>query len=164
MSGEPTHGAAARAAKAARLVVAAAVAGLGLGVGARLLMRLIALEAGLPGSYSLGGSVDVVLFGLLLGGPIAAGFWLIRPRLAWRRPFAGVALGTMLLALFALLPPASARSALAGTPDTPLFTLLGFGLLLIGWGAALELVARPARARSGRSRGGGGPAASPPER
>jgi hypothetical protein len=103
-------------------------------------MRVIVLEAGLPGSYSLGGSLEVVLFGLLLGAPLAAGFWLLRPQLPWRRPLGGLVLGGLLTALLAVVPPPSAASALAATPDTPLLTWLGFGLLLVAWAVALEAV------------------------
>jgi hypothetical protein len=122
------------------LLIGALIAGTVLGAAARLLMRLIAFEAGLPGFFSLGGSLEVVLFGVLVGAPLAAGFWLLRPRLRWRSPLPGLAFGVVLTLLLAALPPPSARSALAGTPDTPLLTWLGFGLLFTTWGAGLELV------------------------
>lgn len=121
-----------------RLVLRSVTAGLLLGVGARGLMRLIALEAGLPGSYSPGGSLEVVLFGLIIGAPVALGFQLIRPRIPLRRPLAGLALGSAMLLVLALWPPDSARSAFEGTPDTPGFTLVGFWLLFACWGAFLE--------------------------
>jgi hypothetical protein len=126
--------------RAFRLLIAALVAGTVLGVAGRLLMRFIAREAGLPGSFSTGGSLEVVLFGVLLGAPLAAGFWLLRPHLRVPRPLAGLGFGVVLTALLAVFPPPSGRSALANTPDTPLFTLLGFGLLLTLWGTALDLV------------------------
>jgi hypothetical protein len=125
---------------ASRLLIAALMAGTALGCAGRLLMRVIALESGLPGSYSLGGSLEVVLFGILLGAPLAAGFCLVRPWLRWSSPLPGLTLGLLLTALLAAFPPTSARSALAATPDTPIFTLVGFGLLFTAWGVALELL------------------------
>lgn len=113
-------------------------AGVGLGIAARVLMRVIALEAGLPGAYSFGGSFEVVLFGLIVGAPIALAFRLVRPRIPLRRPFAGLALGTVMTVVLALLPPASARSALQGTPDTPVLTFAGFWLLFTLWGIAVD--------------------------
>lgn len=78
---------------AIRMIAAAVAACAVLGLGARLLMRLIALEAGLRRHFSLGGSLEVVLFGVLLGAPVAAGFWLVRPRLRLPSPYAGLGLG-----------------------------------------------------------------------
>lgn len=121
-----------------RLLSAAGIAGTTLGIAGRVLMRIIAREAGLPGSYSLGGSLEVVLFGVFIGTPVALVFWLSRPRLHWRRPLPGVALGLLGTGLLATFPPPSARSALAATPDTPVFTWLGFGFLVTAWAVALD--------------------------
>ncbi len=122
-----------------RFVLAAVLAGIVLGVAGRLLMRLIALEAGLPPGYSTGGSLEVVAFGVLLGAPVAIVFWLVRSRISLLRPFAGLTLGTAMTIVLTLLPPPSAQSALAGTNDTPLITLFGFLVLFTAWGAGLEI-------------------------
>lgn len=125
-----------------RLLIAALLAGVLVGVAARLLMRLIAVQSGLAGEYTRHGTLAVVLFGTLVGGPLAAAFWLSRPRLPIRPPFAGLGLGALVTVLLILYPPPSARSALDATPDTPALTWLGFGLLLMAWGVALELMTR----------------------
>ena len=50
-----------------RFLPAAVLAGVALGVAGRLLMRLIAIEAGMSAAYSTGGSLEVVAFGVLAG-------------------------------------------------------------------------------------------------
>ena len=60
---------------AALWIVLAACAGLILGLGARLAMRVVAMQADVGPEFSLGGSVDVVLFGVMVGAPIALMFW-----------------------------------------------------------------------------------------
>lgn len=59
----------------------------------------------------------------------------------WRlgAPWAGVLTGLGFFAAFALLPPTSARSALAGTADPPILTALLFAGLFLLFGLALEL-------------------------
>ena len=127
---------------ATRLVAAAALAGLVLGVVGRIAMRWIALEAGLEGGGTWGGTVEVVAFGALIGTPVALIFLLVRPRIALRVPWAGVIGGIVFFALAVLLRPPSARSALSGTPDTPVFTALAFLIVLTGWMVGLDYLSR----------------------
>ncbi len=47
----------------ARMLVSSVACGLLLGVAARLVMRFVALEAGIPAAFSPGGSLEVVAFG-----------------------------------------------------------------------------------------------------
>jgi hypothetical protein len=122
----------------ARLVFMSAGAGLALGLAGRVLMRLIALESGLPGRFSPGGSLEVVAFGALIGAPVALVFWVARPRIRIPAPWAGSVLGLLLMGWFSLARPPAARSALAGTPDTPLLTWLGFLSVFVLWGTALD--------------------------
>lgn len=132
------HGERHGAARVVRMIGAGLAAGLVLGVAARFVMRIIALEAGRPGNFSLGGTVDVVAFGMLLGTPLAVLFWSVRSRLPVRRPLAGLVLGLLMFGVLALVPPPSARSAMAATPDTPLHTLLELAILLAVWGCAVD--------------------------
>jgi len=118
--------------------LAALIAGLGLGLGARIVMRVIAWSAGLPGSFSSGGSLEVVVFGALIGWPVGLTFYALRHRIRSRLPWPGLLLGGGLFLAFALVPPGSARSALAGTPDPPLLTGLLFLILFLLFGASLE--------------------------
>lgn len=120
---------------------AALIAGIVLGVDGRIVMRLVAVEAGVPGAFSPGGSLEVVAFGAMLGAPLALLFWRVLPRLAWPFPAAGLSFGGVVIGALTLLPPPAARSALAGTADTPLITGGLFALLFLLWGAVLELTA-----------------------
>jgi hypothetical protein len=114
--------------------------GVGLGLAARMIMRVVAWSAGLAGSFSTGGSFEVVLFGAMIGTPVAFGLLVIRERMTRRTRWLGRAVGGILFALFVLLPPESARSAMAATPDPPLLTVLLFGGLLFLFGWSLDLL------------------------
>ena len=76
-----------------RLFGSAIVAGLVLGAAGRAVMYFVALEAGEAAGFSLGGSVDVILFGALVGTPVALVFWLVRPRVPLPVPWFGVVWG-----------------------------------------------------------------------
>ena len=113
-----------------------------LGIAARLVMRLVAMESGLAGAFSVGGSLEVAAFGALIGAPVAWLFFVLRPRVKLRIPWAGVLCGLGVFLLFSLIPPPAARSALAATPDTPAATALAFAVLFVAWGWILEYVGR----------------------
>jgi hypothetical protein len=118
---------------------AALIAGLLLGVGARATMRLIAWTSGIRGAASWGGSLEVVLFGTLVGGPVALLFLAVRGRLPLvRPPWAGVVFGSLIFLVLALAPPPAAASALAQTADPPAITALLFWLLLALFGGGLD--------------------------
>lgn len=121
-----------------RMIAGSLVAGLTLGIAGRILMRIVALQSGVPSGFSIGGTGDVVAFGFLLGTPVSVVFWLLRPLVRVRRPLAGLLLGILVAGGFALLPPPSARSAMAATPDDPLSTVIEFAVLLALWGLALD--------------------------
>ncbi len=122
----------------ARRVVAALALGLALGVGARIVMRLIAHAAGLPGSFSWGGSIEVVLFALLISAPVALLFFAVRGRVRAEARWPGPATGAACFAVLAAWPPPSARSALEAADDPPaLAAALFLGLFLL-FGAGLE--------------------------
>jgi len=121
-----------------RYLAFATLAGVGLGACARIAMRFVALESGGEGGFSLGGSLEVVAFGALIGIPIAIGFGWIRARVRMPPPWFGLATGILIFAVLATFPPPSARSALFDTPDTPLFTALTFAALFAAFGVVLE--------------------------
>lgn len=119
------------------------LAGLGLGLGARIVVGLIAaVDPGLA-RPTWQGSVDLILFGTLVG--VVAGM----PYLVWRgarggvRLWVGAAWGGVLALGAALLVPAAARGALAelGFSGRILSHAL-FTVLFVGWGTGLETVAR----------------------
>jgi hypothetical protein len=116
----------------------AIAAGIALGAAARIVMRLIALNAGSVEDFSWGGTIEVVVLAVAIGTPIALFFLALRSHLEWPKPWGGVALGTSLFAATALRPLPSAQSALAGTADSPLATAALFAALWIGYGLLLE--------------------------
>jgi hypothetical protein len=127
----------------------AASAGAVLGVAARVAMRLVALQAGIPSEFSLGGSIEIVLFGAILGAPVALAFWACRRY--WRLPAgSGVLLTLGLFAILALWPTPAARGALAATNDAPAVTAVIFGAAFVVYGVALEMLWRfiPSRVSS----------------
>ena len=134
----------------ARLLTASVVSGIVLGIAARLVMRFIALESGIPGSYSLGGSLEVAAFGAMLGTPLAFAFLMLRLRVSMKAPWVGLLFGLIVFTMLSILRPPSAQSALAGTPDTPLSTALAFALLFAVWGIGLDLVSRRILPNKGR--------------
>jgi hypothetical protein len=123
-----------------RVAAAGAVAGTVLGVLGRLAMAALAVVGGGAPRFSLGGSFEVVAFGLLVGVPAAAVFALWLRFAPGRDLLKGLAFGLALFALLLLLPPPAARSAAAGAPAVVLRTAVAlfaavfaaYGLLL-GW-------------------------------
>jgi hypothetical protein len=119
----------------------AAGAGVALGIAARIAMRIVALQADAPPAFSLGGSVEIVLFGAMLGAPVALVFWMCRRR--WRLPSgSGVVLALGLFAILAARPSPAARGALAATDDAPFVTAMIFGAAFAAYGLVLELLWR----------------------
>jgi hypothetical protein len=91
--------------------------------------------------FSIGGSLEVVAFGAILGAPVALAFWAARRR--WRLPHgAGVAVSLLLFAVLAIFQPPSASSALGGTPDSPVATGLLFAAAFGSYGLLLDLLWR----------------------
>lgn len=128
----------------------AVLAGALLGAASRIAMRMVAVEAGVTPGFSLGGSLEVVAFGIIVGAPSALVYWTARRN--WPLPrWAGVVAGMLLCASLVLLEPPAARSALEATPDTPIVTALLFVMAFAVYGAALDVLWRW-KARFGRIR------------
>ena len=128
-----------RAALVVRMLAEALVAGALLGAMARMAMRLLAWLAGGEGGFSRGGSVEIVVFGALLGAPVALAVFALRRWRGWSHPWVGVwtALALYLAAL--ARPSPSAQSALAASP-LPEWAILGvFGLVFVAFGAWIDL-------------------------
>lgn len=122
-------------------VASALCAGVVLGVAARVAMRLVALEADVRPAFSLGGTTEIVLLGVIVGSPTALIFWVCRQRC--RMPAsAGVIAALALFALLAARPTPAARSALRATPDTPIATVVAFAAAFLIYGIALEVLWR----------------------
>jgi hypothetical protein len=125
-----------------RLMLISCVCGAFLGVAARVTMRFVALEAGVAPAFSLGGSLEVVAFGALIGAPVALLFLGIRSQVHGWHPWLGVLCGASLFGVLSAIPPPAARSALSATQDTPAASAAAFGVLFVAWGWMLESVAR----------------------
>lgn len=108
-------------------------------------MRFIALESGLPGGFSFGGTLEVVAFGTMVGAPATLIFLRLRPRFATRIRWPGAFVGLCLFGGLLVFRPSAATSALEGTPDAPAVTFLVFAVVLLTWGLALEQVGRSMR-------------------
>jgi hypothetical protein len=139
-------------ARLAGYVIRAIAAGLLLGVGGRVVMRAIALLAGLAPESSLGGSLEVILFGCVLGVPVALVFFALRTRAEPGAWWPGLATGVALGIGITLIPPGPARGALAGTPIHPGIAIALFLGLFAIYGLLLELLWRwPRRTAHGVS-------------
>jgi hypothetical protein len=125
----------------ARWLLLATCAGVTLGVAARIGMRLIAMQADVSPGFSLGGSLEVVVLGTMVGAPLALIFWACR---YWLRmpAWAGPVMALLVFAAVAVQQPPAARSALRDTPDTPLVTAAVFAAVFAVYGLALEAIWR----------------------
>lgn len=93
----------------------------------------------MAGGFSSGGSLEVILFGAMVGVPVALVTWSCRSK--WRLPiWFGTIVGLVLFFLLAMFQPSAARSALGGTPDKPLWTALLFAAAFVSYGALLDAI------------------------
>ena len=122
-----------------------------LGLAARLSMRFVALESGMAGAFSFGGSLEVIVLGIMIGAPLALLFLTMRRHVAMPAPFAGVLYGVAVFSFLTLVPLPAARSALASTPDPPSATAGAFGLVFVAWGIALEFLSSHVEKRARQS-------------
>jgi ABC-type polysaccharide/polyol phosphate export permease len=116
-----------------------------LGIGGRLVMSLIAWRAGIPVGYTVGGTLEVIMTGVLfgLGGGLIYATLVAVARSD--RPAVGAAFGALYFAALVLYPPPAARSAAAGVPQQRVLVLLAFGALFVAYGVTLAALMRRAR-------------------
>jgi len=62
-------------------VLAGLLAGLVAGIVARIDMRIVALSAGMPPTFTVGGSLNIALIGAILGAPFGMAFAFVKPYL-----------------------------------------------------------------------------------
>lgn len=120
-------------------VVESVLAGLLLGVGARVAMRVLAWLSGAAGGYSSGGSVEIVIFGALVGTPVALAVFTLRQWRRWRHGWVGLWTALLLFAALAAMPSPSARSALAASPLSGATILLVFAAVFVVFGLWIDL-------------------------
>lgn len=128
------------------LLAASIVAGVLLGAAARVAMRWVAIDAGLDPGFSIGGSIEVLAFGVLIGSPVALGLGAAACR--WRLPHgSGLAAASALLIVLSVVPPPAARSAIATVPDSMGQALAVFAGAFLLYGLSLELLVHRCRKR-----------------
>ncbi len=116
----------------------ALVAGFLLGCGARVAMRALSWLAGTPAEFSSEGSVEIVVFGTLLGAPLALGVFLLRNWRGWTHPWVGLWTSLGVFAALAARPSPSAQSALAASPLPGPAIALVFGVLFSLFGLWID--------------------------
>jgi protein-S-isoprenylcysteine O-methyltransferase Ste14 len=125
--------------KAALWLFESVLAGVLLGFGARFAMRVLAWLSGTPGGYSSGGSIEIVVFGTLLGAPLALAIFGLRQWCAWSHPWVGLWTSLVLFSALTLRPSPSAKSALAASPLAGWQILLVFGVLFAAFGLWIDV-------------------------
>ena len=128
--------------------LASVVGGLWLGVAGRGVMVLIALAAGHSLRWSWGGSIEIVVFGVILAAVAVPAWMAMRHWFPAMRVARGLPFGLILFAIFAVLPPPSAQSAVAGIGQRTLSLVL-FGVLLVVFGILVEAILARSLSRAG---------------
>ncbi len=128
--------------------LASVIGGLWLGVAGRAVMVLIALAAGHPLRWSWDGSIEIVVFGVILAAVAVPAWMALRHWFPALRMARGLLFGLILFGIFAVLPPPSAQSAVAGIGQRSLSLLL-FGVLLVVFGILVETILVRSLPRSG---------------
>ena len=117
------------------LIVGAVV----LGVGGRIVMSAIALLGRITPTWSLGGSIDVIVFGGSVGAVSGLVYVLVRPYLPGPQLGKGLLTGLLLFGGMVLIRPPSARSAMAGFTHLTVPILLMFGAICLVYGVVLAV-------------------------
>lgn len=121
-------------------VLAGVAAGVVWGVGARLAMRLVAVADGRPTEFSVGGTLVIVITGMMFGLPLGLLFATVRGHLPGSGIGRGISFGVILAVLLLVPVIALGASDLGRDPlDAPV--LLGaalFSALFSLHGAVME--------------------------
>lgn len=112
-----------------------------LGIGGRLLMRSIMLMAGGEGGFSWGGSLEVVLLGLIVG-LISGGVFSLSEKINnHNNLLVGLIFGTLVFLAIILLP-IDGKGAASGFPELQWQIYLLFGGLFLLFGLTFSLCYR----------------------
>lgn len=115
------------------------LAGFLLGLGARMAMSVIALAAHQEPRFNLGGSLEVLATGILIGLPAGLVFVALRHYIPGSAVWKGATFGLLLFLTLVLVPPPAARSATTAVGQQVL-TLVLFGVLFVGFGILVEIL------------------------
>jgi len=115
-------------------LVGAALGALFLGLGGRIIMRLLAMSIARDPVFSLGGTLDIVAFGAIVGTVSGAAFSLCRPLMPMRWSLQGSIVAALAYAgTIATLPAHIADTARPFADQmTLVLTLFGLCFLLFG--------------------------------
>lgn len=128
---------------AGKVVLANLAAGLVLGAAGRVVMRIIALAVGIRPGFSIGGTTEVILMGVIIGAPAGVLYGVVRRFVPGGYRRAGL-FGVLTFAALALWTPPAARSAMAAAGN-PVGLAVGlFGALFVGYGLLVETLLRSA--------------------
>jgi len=121
-------------------LIAGLAGGLVLGLGGRIIMRILAIVAQTGAGFSVGGTIEVLLTGVFIGVPAALVFVFVRKHIPLPGLQRGVLFGVVLFLLLVLVPPPAARSASSGLTEVAPYTLGLFGVLFVVYGIVVEMV------------------------
>lgn len=121
-------------------LVAGAAGGLVAGSGSRLAMRGVALAAGLQVSFTLEGTLVLLIFGLMFGLPFGAAYMAVRRLLPGGGAWQGLVYGLLLFVLF-LAPPLLFYREGEALLASPLIGLSLFAPLPLTYGVTVALAA-----------------------
>lgn len=134
------------------VVLAGLAVGLGAGVLARIAMRVVAMLVQQSPSFTLGGSIGILMLFAILGVVLSAVVWLVRRGLRLRPLTAGLAVGLTLAALLAMpLFSIGSEEAAGVSPWTVVLLFLPLPVLM-GPGCAYGCAWLSARLSSGVAR------------
>jgi hypothetical protein len=111
-----------------------------LGVGGRIVMSVIALMGHVTPTWSLGGTLNVIAFGAIVGAVSGLAYAAVRQYLPGPRVVKGLLAGLLLFGAMLLLRPSSARTAMSGFTTLTVPILLMFGVIELVYGVALAIV------------------------
>jgi hypothetical protein len=124
-------------------ILAGALAGVVvLGLLGRAVMRLVGEIAGLPTGGTLGGTLEVIATGALMGAVAGPVYLLVQSRLPGPAPLRGLAFGLGAFLLLLAFPPEAARSAATGTRHVQGAVVACFAALFAVFGIGLEVAFR----------------------
>jgi len=123
----------------------AALGALFLGLGGRIVMRLLALLIARDGDFSVGGSLEVIAYGAIVGSVSGATYAVLRPHIRVFWWVQGIVLGALTFAgTIATLPPHIAETARPFEGQMTIVLAL-FGLCFALFGLALARLLLPRR-------------------
>jgi len=121
-------------------LVGAALGALFLGLGGRIVMRLLAMSIERDPIFSLGGTLDVVAYGAIVGTVSGAAFSLCRPLMPRRWSFQGLIVAALAYTGTIATLPAHITDTARPFADQMTLVLTLFGLCFLLFGLTMARV------------------------